>query len=200
MLKKIQTICAILLVSLGFFINPVNAELASYSKSTLQLLSDSQLEAELSSLQTQSATLQTEIESISRGISGSVNPPATLKLNLAEKKQDLDMLYQNKINPIRVELNSRNTVGLAGVLSIEGQGFFTDAASFLGSIIDFLVKFVGFVALALLIFGGIRLVVSGGNDNAVQNSKQMITYAVIGLVVALSAYLIVVFIRGLLYT
>jgi hypothetical protein len=121
------------------------------------------------------------------------------KTSLTEKKAQLAELNTKELIPLRLELNSRDSANLKGMITIQGQGVFGNAASFLGSIIDYLIKFVGVVAFILLVVGGVRLVVAAGDDNAVQNAKQMITYAIVGLVVALLAYVIVTFIHGLLY-
>ncbi|MDD3067205.1 MAG: pilin [Candidatus Gracilibacteria bacterium] len=118
---------------------------------------------------------------------------------LDAKKALLQELNSKELIPLRLDLNSRDTANLKGMITIQGQGIFADAASFLGSIIDYLIKFVGSVALILIVVGGVRLVVAAGDDNAVQNAKQMITYAIIGLAVALLAYIIVTFVHGLLY-
>jgi glucose uptake protein GlcU len=58
---------------------------------------------------------------------------------------------------------------------------------------------VGLVALVLIVIGGFRLLIAAGNDNEVQKAKSMITYVVVGLVVALLAYIIVAFVQALLY-
>jgi hypothetical protein len=46
----------------------------------------------------------------------------------------------------------------------------------------------------MLIIGGVRYTMSGGNDKSVAAAKNTILYAVIGVVVALLAYAIVNFV------
>ena len=48
----------------------------------------------------------------------------------------------------------------------------------------------------MLIYGGIRYVLSSGDSGAVQNAKNTIMYAIIGLVIAILAYAIVNFVIG----
>jgi hypothetical protein len=48
----------------------------------------------------------------------------------------------------------------------------------------------------MLIIGGIRYVVSGGDSSAVTSAKNTILYAVVGIVVALLAYALVNFVIG----
>lgn len=53
---------------------------------------------------------------------------------------------------------------------------------------------VGAIAVIMIIFGGIRYVVSGGNSSQVQGAKNTIMYALVGVVVALLAYAAVNFV------
>lgn len=53
---------------------------------------------------------------------------------------------------------------------------------------------VGAVAVIMLIFGGIRYVVSGGDQNSVTAAKNTILYAIIGIIVAMLAYAAVSFV------
>ena len=48
----------------------------------------------------------------------------------------------------------------------------------------------------MLIIGGIRYVISGGNSAAVTAAKNTILYAIVGLIIALFAYAIVNFVIG----
>lgn len=53
---------------------------------------------------------------------------------------------------------------------------------------------VGILAVIMLIWGGIRYVLSGGDSGAVSSAKKTILYAVVGLIVAILAYAIVNFV------
>ena len=55
---------------------------------------------------------------------------------------------------------------------------------------------VGFLSVVMLIIGGIRYVISGGNSAAVTAAKNTILYAIVGLIIALFAYAIVNFVIG----
>jgi len=59
---------------------------------------------------------------------------------------------------------------------------------------------IGAVSVLMLIYGGIRYTISGGDTAAVTNAKNTILYAVIGIVVALLAYAIVNFVLSSLIT
>lgn len=53
---------------------------------------------------------------------------------------------------------------------------------------------VGVVALIYLIIAGVKLITSFGNPEALKNARQSIIFAAVGLAVALSAELFVVFV------
>lgn len=63
-------------------------------------------------------------------------------------------------------------------------------------IVEILLTAAGFLAVIFVIIGGIRYMTSNGNASAVADAKQTITYAIIGLVVAVTARLIVGFVIG----
>ncbi len=54
--------------------------------------------------------------------------------------------------------------------------------------------FVGIIAVIMLIWGGIRYVVSGGDAKKVTDAKNTILYAIIGLIISFLAYAIVQFV------
>ena len=69
-------------------------------------------------------------------------------------------------------------------------------------ILDFINKLViviGSVAILAIVAGGIVLIASSGNDTLQSRGKSIITYAIIGLVVALSSYIITSFIQSLFF-
>ncbi len=60
-----------------------------------------------------------------------------------------------------------------------------------GNIVTALLIFVGTVAVILLVYAGIRFITSGGDPKKVAGARQIITYAIIGLVLVLSSFLII---------
>lgn len=63
--------------------------------------------------------------------------------------------------------------------------------SIIKTIVNILLYLIGIIAVIMLIIGGIRYAVSGGDQAAVTAAKNTILYAIIGLVVAIFAYAIV---------
>jgi hypothetical protein len=64
------------------------------------------------------------------------------------------------------------------------------------TITNILLFIIGAIAVIMLIVGGIRYVVSSGDQTAVTNAKNTILYAIIGIVVAFLAYAAVNFVTG----
>ena len=63
-------------------------------------------------------------------------------------------------------------------------------------ITDVLLFIIGAVSVIMLIVGGIRYVVSGGDQGAVTAAKNTILYAIVGIIVAILAYAVVNFFVG----
>ena len=59
---------------------------------------------------------------------------------------------------------------------------------------------VGVIAVIMLIIGGIKYVISGGDSKKVTDAKNTILYAIIGMVIAVFSYAIVTFVLSALPT
>lgn len=90
-----------------------------------------------------------------------------------------------------------------GAQSAQGKDQQGDAASLFGeggqggifrTITNVMLFLIGAISVIMLIVGGIRYVVSGGDSTAVQNAKNTILYAIVGVVVAILAYAVVNFV------
>ncbi|MBQ3306545.1 hypothetical protein IJH02_03910 [Candidatus Saccharibacteria bacterium] len=53
---------------------------------------------------------------------------------------------------------------------------------------------VGIISVIMLIYGGLRYVISGGDNKKVTDAKNTILYAIIGLIISILAYAIVNFV------
>jgi len=67
-------------------------------------------------------------------------------------------------------------------------GKVNDIPSLIVLIIKYLVSLIGIVAVLMIIIGGYQMVTSAGNEEGYKKAKQTITYAVIGLVIAVLSY------------
>lgn len=61
----------------------------------------------------------------------------------------------------------------------------------MGNIINWLIIILGFLAGLVIIYAGIRLVVSAGNTSAMEQAKKILTNMIIGYAIVLSAWLII---------
>ena len=55
---------------------------------------------------------------------------------------------------------------------------------------------VGAISVIMIVIGGLRYVVSGGNSSNVTTAKNTILYAIVGLIIAIMAYAIINFVIG----
>jgi hypothetical protein len=63
-----------------------------------------------------------------------------------------------------------------------------------GNLIYWLLVFAGIAALIFVIFGGIKFITSGGDPKQTEGARKTLTWAVIGLILILSSFLILRFI------
>lgn len=84
-----------------------------------------------------------------------------------------------------------------GANAAKGSGQITDvfgATGLFATLSNTLLYLVGALAVIMLIFGGFRYVVSGGNQAAVTGAKNTILYAIVGIIVAIFAYAVINFV------
>ena len=73
-----------------------------------------------------------------------------------------------------------------------------DLMPVVNTIINIVIGLVGLVAVAMIIYGGLRYTTSAGDSKKVTDAKNTILYGIIGLIVAVLAFAIVNFvIQGL---
>jgi hypothetical protein len=64
------------------------------------------------------------------------------------------------------------------------------------NIVNFILIFLGLIAVIMIIYGGITYVTSAGNNEAIEKAKKIIMYAIIGIVVVLVSFALVNTILG----
>lgn len=78
-----------------------------------------------------------------------------------------------------------------------GGGFFGGTfQTIFGKITDFLIFLVGAVSIVMIVWGALLFVLSAGDPGRIKTARETILYSVVGIVVALSAFAIVSFVRG----
>ncbi len=98
-------------------------------------------------------------------------------------------------DPVSARVIDEGIDGGASAAKSEDQGEDLFAADgIFRTITNVLLFLIGAIAVIMLIIGGIRYTISGGDSTAVTSAKNTILYAVIGIIVALLAYAIVNFV------
>ena len=92
----------------------------------------------------------------------------------------IDMAHAQLISPEDSPDNITTATG--------GEGSFRNLAK---TIVNFFLYFLGFIATVMIIYGGVLYVTSAGNDENVGKAKNILLYAVIGIVVILLSFAIV---------
>ena len=66
-------------------------------------------------------------------------------------------------------------------------------ASYAGRVIGIILSFIGVIFLGLMIYGGLMWMMAEGNEQKVGKAKDLITNAIIGLIIVFTAYAITAF-------
>ena len=89
-------------------------------------------------------------------------------------------------NPAQEGANTAKAAGMPSEL-VGVNGVFT-------KITNTVLYAVGIISVIMLIYGGLRYVISGGDSKKVTDAKNTIMYAIIGLIISILAYAIVNFV------
>lgn len=84
-----------------------------------------------------------------------------------------------------------SAAGDYGIGQNQGATGATDIAGVIQKIVGFLLGFVGGLSVLMIVIAGIMYITSGGDEGRVDTAKKWLTYAIIGLVVALLGWVIV---------
>lgn len=62
------------------------------------------------------------------------------------------------------------------------------------SVVEILIFVVGAVSIIMVVIGGLRYVLSGGDEKAISAAKNTILYSIIGIIISVASYAIVSFV------
>ena len=96
------------------------------------------------------------------------------------------MAAMNYENPAQAGAEAARANGMPAEL-IGASGVFT-------RITNTVLFAVGIISVIMLIYGGLRYIISGGDSKKVTDAKNTIMYAIIGLIIAILSYAIVNFV------
>ena len=95
------------------------------------------------------------------------------------------------------EAGSTSNPAQAGANTAKGSGMPSELVGVNGvftRITNTVLYAVGIISVIMLIYGGLRYVISGGDSKKVTDAKNTIMYAIIGLIISILAYAIVNFV------
>lgn len=106
--------------------------------------------------------------------------------------------------PVTVNAADTDSFNVKKWLTIGGQDHsYLEAtnptAAFIVEIINAILKIISAVVLLMFITGGLFLITAQGDSNQVQRGKEILTNAIIGFLIVLSAFFIVMSVQYLLY-
>lgn len=73
----------------------------------------------------------------------------------------------------------------------------SDIGTYFGNILSAMFPLLGLLAFIMLLVGGFKVLTAGGDSKAAQTGKDTITYAVIGIMFALSSWIVLATIERL---
>ncbi len=90
-------------------------------------------------------------------------------------------------------LNTTADIGYGGSAPIQSL------PEAIGRFVGAILAFVGVAFLILMIYGGFTWMTARGNEQEVEKAKDLITQAIIGLVIVLSAYAITAYVSDIIF-
>jgi hypothetical protein len=86
-------------------------------------------------------------------------------------------------------LNEANNIGLPG-------GASDDPKALAVTIVQYLMSFLGLIAVIVILWGGFQWLTAGGNESRVESAKKTIIAGVVGLIIVIAAFAIVTIVIG----
>ncbi len=122
-----------------------------------------------------------------------------LKTRLAKKWRFYLTLASGALLSLAVPVYAQvpNEIG-NGANTVKPSGSPSNLLDVFQKIINTVIFLIGAIAVVMLIIGGVRYVISAGNEAQVKGASHTIIYAVIGIIVAIVAYAVVNFVIGAL--
>ncbi|PIR58617.1 MAG: hypothetical protein COU69_04655 [Candidatus Pacebacteria bacterium CG10_big_fil_rev_8_21_14_0_10_56_10] len=87
-------------------------------------------------------------------------------------------------NCVGQDYSSQNGPDASDVATI--QGF----ECLLANVLSVAITLIGLVALVMLIYGSFKLMLSGGQAKSTEEARKIVTYSIVGIIVALSAFVV----------
>ncbi|MET0980221.1 MAG: pilin [Candidatus Saccharimonadales bacterium] len=98
------------------------------------------------------------------------------------------------LTPVHSVSADNKTEVLKGVNSVGGAQNTKSLNTTIRDVVNVMLYIIGVLSVIMIVFGGIRYVISAGDSTKVAAAKNTVLYSVVGLVVALLSYAIVNFV------
>jgi hypothetical protein len=98
--------------------------------------------------------------------------------------------------PLHVAFAASNWSEGQGKCVVNGIATIQGLQCLLANVLSYVVAGLGLVGFVMIIVGAFSYLISGGSSKGVEGGRQTITFAIIGLVVALSAFIILQFVAS----
>ena len=86
---------------------------------------------------------------------------------------------------------------LSAAAGAQGAGFSApkDPRLIIASVVEVVLGFVGILFVSYLIYGGMLIITSGGEEDKITKGKNILVYNIIGIIIVLSAFSLVLFVE-----
>jgi hypothetical protein len=101
---------------------------------------------------------------------------------------------QNKYQKVQTTVGNVSSIDLRKEAATLNQTTFTSAQQVVGQLVKFLMSFIGSLALASNVVAGLLWMTAAGNAERVEQSKSILVWTNLGVLVMLASYFIVTFI------
>lgn len=124
-----------------------------------------------------------------------------LKSRLARKLFVSTMLCLNILGAYGTALAASDSANFSvgTYLTTEKQAAFESVPAYIVRFINLLSMVIGSFAFLAIVIGGFMMLTSGGREGSITKGKDIIKYAILGLVVALAAFFITSFVQSIFY-
>lgn len=109
---------------------------------------------------------------------------------LSRNKKILAVIFLLFISIFVISPDLAGAANYRPLVAIPGVNANAGLMDYLNGIYTFLISIVGILAMAVLVYGGLRYVTSAGNTASIGDAKESINAALVGLILALTSWLI----------
>ncbi len=103
-------------------------------------------------------------------------------------------LLNTFLTPVTLAFTGTMSEGAESARGVDQAATLFGATGIFTTISNVMLFIVGAISVIMVIIGGLRYVISGGNSSNITAAKNTILYAIVGLIIAIMAYAIINFV------